>query len=58
MTVERNRITCDGNHGEPVVLVVPDVPPRFVTPAKIRAYARQFGWTMRLGEDICPSCSS
>jgi hypothetical protein len=39
MAVELNTITCDGHHALPVTLVMPDVAPQFVTPARIRNYA-------------------
>lgn len=57
VTVEGNAITCDGNHEEPVVLVVPDVSARYVVPARVRSYAHPHAWTTRRGEDYCPSCS-
>jgi len=43
MSVEANAITCDGHHPLPVVLVVPEVSVRFVTPARVRTYAHARG---------------
>jgi hypothetical protein len=57
MSVEASAITCDGCHAPPVVLVVPDVSVRFVTPARIRSCAHTHGWTTRRGLDYCPECS-
>lgn len=53
MSVEGNKIICDWHNALPVVLVVPDVSPRFVTPARIRAYVHTHGWTTRRGDDFC-----
>jgi hypothetical protein len=56
MSVERNTITCDSDHEEPVTLVVPEVSPTFVTPPSVRVYAHEHGRTMRRGQDYCAAC--
>jgi len=57
MTVQRNRITCDGDHAPPLELIVPDVSVRFVLPARVRTYAHAREWTTRRGSDYCSECS-
>ena len=58
MTVERNVVICDAEHGNhPVELVVPGMSPQFATPAAVRSEAIRRWWTVKGGEDYCPKCS-
>jgi hypothetical protein len=54
VTVERNMIMCDGHHGLPVELIVPDMSVRYVLPGRVRTSAHEQGWTTRRGMDYCP----